>query len=71
MESQISTLTRDNPYYPLPEGGSALDGIDRARLLRDHPIRLADVKPEKDAGYIAFTSLGKAASALSHGKEYS
>lgn len=38
----VSSLTRDNPNVPLPEGGTALSGWDRARLLRDVRVRIAD-----------------------------
>ena len=37
----VSSLTRDNPNVPLPEGGTALSGWDRARLLRDVRVRIA------------------------------
>ncbi|KAL4900646.1 hypothetical protein BDW74DRAFT_182481 [Aspergillus multicolor] len=39
----VSSLTRDNPYIPLPRGGSSLSGLDRARLLHDLPVRLVGV----------------------------
>ena len=50
----VSSLTRDNPYCEVPGGGSLLDGIDRARLLKDTKVRLEDVQPQKDVGHIAF-----------------
>ena len=31
----VSTMTRDNPYTPLPDGGQTPDGMERARLLKD------------------------------------
>jgi hypothetical protein len=40
----VFTMTRDNPYIPLPEGGSALRGIERARLLGNMRVRLGNVK---------------------------
>ncbi|CAH0002394.1 unnamed protein product [Clonostachys byssicola] len=52
-----SSMTRDNPYINLPEGGSSLDGPDRARLLKGTRIQLADVRPEKEIGYITLRAV--------------
>lgn len=52
----ISSLTRDNPYIRLPSGGSTLDSIDRARLLRDVRVRFGDVRPDDPVGYLAIAS---------------
>ncbi|KAK3345921.1 hypothetical protein B0T25DRAFT_550644 [Lasiosphaeria hispida] len=52
----VSTLTRDSPYVAVPEGGSAMDGSDRARLLRELRVQMRDVRPDEDVGYLAFTS---------------
>lgn len=52
-----SSMTRDNPYVNLPEGGSSLDGPDIARLLRGMRIQLADVRPEKEIGYISLRAV--------------
>ncbi|UPL02119.1 hypothetical protein LCI18_013053 [Fusarium solani-melongenae] len=49
----VSTMTRDNPYVPVAPGGSNLDGPDRARMLRDLRLQLADVRPDDANGYIA------------------
>lgn len=49
----VSSLTRDNPYVPLPGGGTALDGLERARLLKDLKVRLQDVAPGDPLGHIA------------------
>ncbi|KAA6409996.1 MAG: hypothetical protein FRX48_06610 [Lasallia pustulata] len=49
----VSSLTRDNPYVPLPGGGTALDGLERARLLKDLKVRLQDVTPGDPLGHIA------------------
>ena len=48
-----SSMTRDNPYVPLPAGGSHLDGPERARRLRDVRLELTDVRPEDENGYLA------------------
>ncbi|CAG7566339.1 unnamed protein product [Fusarium equiseti] len=52
-----SSLTRENAHMDLPPGGSALDGPARARALRSLRVHLADVKPQDEKGYIAFTSV--------------
>jgi hypothetical protein len=41
----ISSLTRDNPYIPLPPGGSTPDATERTILLKDLVIKLGDVNP--------------------------
>ncbi|KAJ3531751.1 hypothetical protein NM208_g8741 [Fusarium decemcellulare] len=48
-----SSMTRDNPYVPLPPGGSHMDGADRAKVLGDLRLQLADVRPEDETGYVA------------------
>ncbi|KAI1016324.1 hypothetical protein LB503_010220 [Fusarium chuoi] len=45
-----STLTRDNPFVPLPAGGSHLDGPERARCLKNMRLELVDVRPEDETG---------------------
>lgn len=52
----ISSMTRDNPYMRLPPGGSTLSGIQRAGLLKDLRVRLADVN-SADPGHIALVSV--------------
>ena len=52
----VSSLTRDNPYVPLPGGGTALDGLERARLLKNMKVRLQDVTPGDAQGHIALTN---------------
>ncbi|KAL4881170.1 hypothetical protein BJY04DRAFT_218349 [Aspergillus karnatakaensis] len=46
----VSSLTRTNPYVPLPKGGSVLAGLERARLLHYMQIQIADVECSKDVG---------------------
>jgi hypothetical protein len=41
-----SSLTRDSRYLGI-RGGSTLDGMDRARKLRDFPGRLGVVGPDE------------------------
>lgn len=56
---QVSTMTRDNPYVPLPEGGSALGGSDRARILQDLRVQIVDVNCEDELGHIAFAAVNE------------
>ena len=49
----VSTMTRDNQYIDLPPGGCNLDGLDRARLLKDMEVKLQDVTAEDEVGHIA------------------
>lgn len=51
----VSSMTRDNPYTPLPPGGSTMDSLDRTRLLRNVRVRLEDVTWSEDVGHIALT----------------
>ncbi|KAI9740386.1 MAG: hypothetical protein M1834_004966 [Cirrosporium novae-zelandiae] len=52
----VSSLTRDNPYTSLPPGGSHLDGLERARLLKRVPVCMGDVRPDREVGHIALVS---------------
>jgi len=53
----VSSLTRDSPYVRIAEGGSALDGDERARLLRGLRVQLREVSDEKEnAGKLVFAS---------------
>ncbi|KAL4770044.1 hypothetical protein BDW60DRAFT_209445 [Aspergillus nidulans var. acristatus] len=52
----VSSLTRNNPYVPVPDGGSTLSGFERARLLRDMEVQILNVDERKDTGHIAFVS---------------
>ncbi|KAL2821317.1 hypothetical protein BDW59DRAFT_174183 [Aspergillus cavernicola] len=52
----VSSLTRDNPHISLPAGGSTLSGEDRAKLLRDLPVQIADVDKHRDFGRIVLAS---------------
>lgn len=57
----VSTLTKDNPYVDVPEGGSTLGGIERNLMRKDLKLRLGDVAPENDrVGHIAIASLDRA-----------
>jgi len=54
---RVSSLTRDNPYMRIPEGGSSLDGFERAILLKDVIVKLGDVQPEERVGHLALASV--------------
>ncbi|KAF2129893.1 hypothetical protein P153DRAFT_396232 [Dothidotthia symphoricarpi CBS 119687] len=53
----VSSFTRDNPYIAAPVGGSGLDGVERARLLKRMKVQLGDVDKSEDVGYIALRSV--------------
>ncbi|KAF6806727.1 hypothetical protein CSOJ01_08629 [Colletotrichum sojae] len=59
-----SSLTQDSRFVPV-HGGSSLDGAERARLLGDLRLRLADVRTEEDDGYIAVSTMPATSSELS------
>ena len=51
----VSSLTRDNPNLRLPDGGTTLTGLERARLLKDVRIRIADVGPSEGVGRVGLS----------------
>ncbi|KAK3503895.1 hypothetical protein B0T13DRAFT_143880 [Neurospora crassa] len=51
-----SSLTRENPYIPVPKGGSAIGGPERARILRRMRVKMADVRPDEQIGYVALVA---------------
>ncbi|KAL2444753.1 hypothetical protein ABEF95_017222 [Exophiala dermatitidis] len=59
----VSMLVKENPYTPVPEGGSALDGHEYSRKVMNMPVMLCDVKPNDPVGHIALTSLDLAEAA--------
>lgn len=65
----VTSLTYDNPYLDLPEGGSMLDAMERARLLKDKEVYVGDVCANEDVGHIAFAS-GKPSRALDRSRLY-
>jgi hypothetical protein len=48
----VSSLTRENPMITLPDGGSTLNGIDRARMLRGVKVRIADISGQDGVGRV-------------------
>ena len=55
----VSTMARDNPHFSLPTGHGMLDGIERARLLRDVRVQIAEVADVKDGdiGHVALRDI--------------
>ncbi|KIW08507.1 uncharacterized protein PV09_01401 [Verruconis gallopava] len=69
----VSSLTRDNPHINLPDGGSTLSGLDRARMLRKVKVQLADLSGEDGVGRVGLTVAGSGdtgVSKLQKGKQY-
>ena len=54
----VSSLTRDNPHLSLPDGGSTMSGLERARLLRKVRVRLADVADGSGVGKVGLSYAG-------------
>lgn len=50
-------MSRDNLHVVIPPGASTLDGPLRAKMLRDVEVRLTDVRPDEDVGYISLKSV--------------
>ncbi|KAH7390505.1 hypothetical protein BKA66DRAFT_547961 [Pyrenochaeta sp. MPI-SDFR-AT-0127] len=55
--SYAASLTRENPFVSVPNGGSALRGTERVRFLRKLKVQVADVKPDDEVGYVALKSV--------------
>ncbi|KAH7402532.1 hypothetical protein BKA66DRAFT_564447 [Pyrenochaeta sp. MPI-SDFR-AT-0127] len=52
----VSSMTYENPWVKIPRGGTMLDAMERARLLKDVEIHVADVRGDEDVGHIAFAA---------------
>ncbi|KAF5983309.1 hypothetical protein FBULB1_3812 [Fusarium bulbicola] len=53
--THVAALTQDSAYMDLAPGGSMLAGDERARLLKDLPLKIMDIEPDNDVGYIALS----------------
>ena len=51
----VSSLTRDNPMIGLPEGGTTMSGLERARRLRNVRVQIADVGTSDGVGRVGLT----------------
>lgn len=49
----VSSMTYENPWLRIPNGGTMLDGMERARLLKDVEVRIGDVRGDEEVGHIA------------------
>lgn len=51
----VSSLTRDNPHFPVLPASSTLDGITRTRAMRNVRVRIGDIGgPNGEVGRIGF-----------------
>ena len=54
----VSSLAKESPYVRMPNGGANLDGMDRARLMKDLRVRLGNVDEGRgQVGRLAFARL--------------
>lgn len=66
----VSSLTRDNPHFPVPPGGSTLDGLDRTRALRNMQVRIGEISDTHGGvGRVAFLPLHPQVQAMNLMKE--
>lgn len=59
----VSSLTRDNPHVPV-EGGSALSGVDRAKLMNKVKIRIGNVGQDGDIGKVGIVYIHEDATVI-------
>ncbi|KAJ4985302.1 hypothetical protein SVAN01_09247 [Stagonosporopsis vannaccii] len=52
----VTSMTYENRYVKIPDGGSMLNGMERARLLKDVEFCVGDVEGDSDIGHIAFAA---------------
>jgi len=52
----VTSMTYENPWLKVPHGGTTLDAMERARLLKDVEVHVADVCGQEDVGHIAFAA---------------
>ncbi|KAH3912226.1 hypothetical protein HBH56_123310 [Parastagonospora nodorum] len=65
----VSSMTYENPWVKIPQGGTMLDAMERSRLLRDVEVHVGDVRGQEDIGHIAFAT-GHPVSKLQRGRLY-
>ncbi|KAK4986133.1 hypothetical protein LTR50_005505 [Elasticomyces elasticus] len=56
MMGYVASMTYENPYVKVPDGGAAIDAMDRARSLKNLRVRIGDVEGKSEVGHIAFTA---------------
>lgn len=52
----VSSMTYENPWLGIPTGGTMLDGMERARLLKDVEVCIGDVRGNEEVGHIAIAA---------------
>lgn len=52
----VTSMTYENPWLNIPTGGTMLDSMERARLLKDVEVRIGDVCGDETVGHIAFAA---------------
>jgi hypothetical protein len=65
----VTSMTYENPFVKIPDGGTTLDAMERARIMRDVEVYVADVTGEKDVGRVAFAA-GVPLRKLERGRTY-
>ncbi len=69
----ISSLAKESPYIRMPDVSVNMDGMDKARLVKDVKVRLGDVSESEggssDVGRLAFARL-KETTVVTKGKSY-
>lgn len=56
MMGYAASLTYNNPHAQLPSGGGALSAMERARLLKDIPVKIGDANMHGDVGHVVFAT---------------
>jgi hypothetical protein len=52
----VTSMTYENPWVKVPKGGTMLDAMERARLLKDMNVHVGDVCGDEGVGHIAFAA---------------
>ena len=55
----VSSLAKESQYVRMPDGGANLDGMDRARLMKDLKVRLGNVSPVDGRGDVGRLALAR------------
>ena len=56
----VSSLAKESPYIRMPDVGVNMDGMDKARMVKEVKVRLGDVADEKGTvGRLAFARLNE------------
>ena len=63
-----SPATRDNSYIKVPQTGAFLDGPARAKLCKDHKVKLADLHSEEGIGRLVIASISPQAGACGNAR---